>query len=283
MKEYHLGIYEKAFVESHTIVEKLDMAKRVGYDFLELSIDESDEKLARLTLDSSQRFALLQATREILPIGSICLSGHRRFPLGGRETEQRALTITRQALELAAYVGIPIIQLAGYDVYYEASTDETRERFITNLATCATLAAQYGVILAFETMETPFMNSVEKAMEYVRMINSPYLQVYPDLGNVVNGSEDPVEDLLSGAGHLAAVHIKESKPGHFREIPYGEGHVDFAQLLATSWDLGVRRYVTEFWHNSAQDYKAQIIDSYNYITTAFFIDKGGVPSLVTEL
>jgi hypothetical protein len=37
-----------------------------------------------------------------------------------------------------------------------------------------------GCHLAFETMETAFMNTVGKAMAYVDRIQSPYLQVYPD-------------------------------------------------------------------------------------------------------
>ena len=42
--------------------------------------------------------------------------------------------------------------------------------------------------LGFETMETPFMDTVEKSMEYVNKINSPYLGVYPDIGNLKNAS-----------------------------------------------------------------------------------------------
>ena len=48
------------------------------------------------------------------------------------------------------------------------------------------MVSKKGVILAFETMETEFMNTVEKAMKYVNLVNSPYLQVYPDCGDVIN-------------------------------------------------------------------------------------------------
>ena len=44
------------------------------------------------------------------------------------------------------------------------------------------MAAKYGIVMGFETMETPFMDTVEKAMEYVRIVDSPYLQIYPDIG-----------------------------------------------------------------------------------------------------
>ncbi len=273
MKSYQLGLYEKAIVDRLTLEEKLSLAKEVGYDFLEMSIDEGDEKLSRLDYSPNERRELLTFTREILPIGSICLSGHRRYPLGDKTTVLKAVEIMEKALDLAAFLGIPIIQLAGYDIYYGDSTAQTRSLFEESLAICTTLAAKYGVIIAFETMETPFMNTVEKALHYVKLINSPYLQIYPDLGNVVNGAADPQKDLAAGAGHIVALHIKESLPGKFREIPYGEGHVDFPTLLEEVWSLGVRRYVSEFWFNSATDWRRQIDESYDFMMEAFFKDK----------
>ena len=43
-----------------------------------------------------------------------------------------------------------------------------------------------------------------------------------------------VQDLLSGKGHIAAVHLKETMPGSIQEIPYGEGHVNFREMIESS-------------------------------------------------
>ena len=43
-----IGIYEKALPKSLTWEEKLIAAKLAGYDYVEISIDESDERLQRL-------------------------------------------------------------------------------------------------------------------------------------------------------------------------------------------------------------------------------------------
>lgn len=53
------------------------------------------------------------------------------------------------------------------------------------------MASQKGILLGFETMETPFMNTVEKSMRFVELVKSPYLQVYPDSGNLMNASLEP--------------------------------------------------------------------------------------------
>ena len=55
MKPYTLGLYEKAMPKELEWEEKLVEAKQAGFDFLEVSIDETDEKLERLNMDSSSR------------------------------------------------------------------------------------------------------------------------------------------------------------------------------------------------------------------------------------
>ena len=78
-----IGLYEKALPQNLTWAERLTWAKKLGFDFLEMSIDESDERLARLAWTPSQLQELSQLmVKEDFFIHSLCLSGHRRFPLG---------------------------------------------------------------------------------------------------------------------------------------------------------------------------------------------------------
>lgn len=260
-KEYQLGLYEKAMPNELSLKEKLEYAKQAGYNFVELSVDETDEKLARLDWTKEEREEVVRMMDEVgLRFRSMCLSGHRKYPLGSAvpETEARSLEIMEKAVRLADDLGIPIIQLAGYDVYYEDSDETTKARFLKNLKKSTEMAAAYGIILGFETMETEFMNTVEKSMKYVTLVNSPYLGVYPDIGNLTNAAKmyknDVLEDLELGRGHIVAMHIKETVPGKFREIPYNTGHVDFEAGVQKAWDLGVRRFVTEFWYTGNEDW-----------------------------
>ncbi|MDR1149080.1 MAG: L-ribulose-5-phosphate 3-epimerase [Spirochaetaceae bacterium] len=254
---YQLGLYEKAMPGTLTFKEKLEAVKSAGFDFMELSVDETDEKLARLDWNDSEIHDLRRLIEGTgVPVSSICLSAHRRFPLGDPDTatRNRSLAIMEKAILLAVRLGVRIIQIAGYDVYYKESTDDTKKFFADSLARSVELAAASSVLLAFETMETPFINTVEKATRWVNEISSPYLAVYPDLGNITNaadGDSDRVSaDIQSGRGHIAAMHLKESKPGIFREVPYGEGHVDFARGVKTAWTLGVRMFTGEFWYTA---------------------------------
>lgn len=256
MKPYQLGLYEKSMPGTLSLPEKLKEAGNSGYDYLELSIDETDEKLRRLDWNANEICNLRLAMEESgIPVKSICLSGHRRFPLGDPDADirRRSLAIMERAIVLAVRLGVRLIQIAGYDVYYKPSTTLTQKLFAENLERSVRMAATEGVTLAFETMETPFIDTVAKAAAWVRTCRSPYLQMYPDSGNLTNAAlaygGSVAEDLESGAGHLVALHLKESKPGVYREVPYGQGHVDFAAATETALRLGVRMYVAEFWHS----------------------------------
>jgi L-ribulose-5-phosphate 3-epimerase len=266
MKPYAIGLYEKAMPKTMTWPEKLECARECGYDFVEISIDETDDKLARLDWTEEERLELVREMRRTgVAIRSMCLSGHRRYPFGSADpaVRERSMQIMEKAIQLADDLGIRIIQLAGYDVYYEESTPDSVRLFKENLAKATEMAAAKGVVLAFETMETEFMNTTAKSMEYVNLINSPWLGVYPDSGNLTNAAvsygSDVLEDLETGRGHIFALHLKETVPGKFREIPFLTGHVDFGAVIAKAWDLGIRRFVTEMWDVGKAEWKEDIL------------------------
>lgn len=268
MARYALGLYEKAMPGTMTIGEKLECAKECGYDYVELSVDETDEKLARLDWTKGERLALVTEMYRVgLPLRSMCLSGHRKYPFGAKDPEvrKRGMEIMEKAIDLADDLGIRTIQLAGYDAYYEKDQWEgSRQAFLENLTKATEMAAAKGISMGFETMETPFMNTVWKSMFYVNHIDNPWLGVYPDCGNLTNAAvadgSSVTDDLYSGRGHVIAMHLKATKPGLFRDMVFDDptSHVDFEADIARAWSLGVRRYVTEMWYLGSEKWKDDI-------------------------
>ena len=158
-KSYSLGLYEKSMPNTLTFEQKLDVAKESGFDFVEISIDETEEKQKRLDMTVQDRIRLVnQMESKGIRFETMCLSGHRKYPLGSPDenTRARSMQIMRNAILLSRDLGIRIIQIAGYDVYYEPSTEQTKLLFADGLKRSVELASKYGIMLAFETMETPF-------------------------------------------------------------------------------------------------------------------------------
>lgn len=265
MRAYALGLYEKAMPEELSWREKLRAAKEAGYDYVELSIDATEEKIRRLDMPKEERLALVEAMYEAgIPIRTMCVSALTKYSMGNDKPEyvKRGMEILEKSIQFADDIGVRVVMIPGYDVYYEPSTLETKRLYLENLKKGAEMAEKAGVILGLETMENEFMNTVEKAMKYVTLCGSNYLKIYPDLGNMTNAAvqyqSDVLEDLELGRGNITSLHLKETLPGRYREVPYGTGHVDFAAAIAKAWDMGIRRYVTEFWYKGSEDWKADL-------------------------
>lgn len=267
-RQYLLGMYEKALPKDLSWREKLLACKEGGFDWIEISLDETDEKISRLYWSKEEKDALIKDMKETgVPIYTMCFSAQRKYSLGslGKEKHDKAMDIMEKAIDFAAYMGIRIIQLAGYDCYYEEENDKTREEFIKNLKIATNMAAKKGVILGFETMmDRQFIDTVSKAMEYVDICNSPYLGVYPDIGNLAGAKNDfgyntsVIDDLKTGKGHIIACHLKETAPKKDRSVVWGTGLTDYENDIKVLKDMGVRMFNGEFWCDYPDDYQNQL-------------------------
>lgn len=266
MKKYEIGLYEKAMRNTMSWNEKLRCAKECGYDYLEICIDATDEKINRIFMDQEEKKRIMEAVFDVdLPIGSMSVSALTKYALGdpNEKIRKKAMEIAEKAIQLAVDLGARTVMIPGYDIYFGESTIETKKNFLENVKKIAEIAEKEGILVGFETMENNFMNTTGKAVQYVNMVDSAYLKIYPDAGNITNAAvenkHDVCEDLSLGKGKLIALHLKETKPGKFREVPFLTGHVQFEKIINTAWNLGVRRYVTELWDVGKDTWKEDIL------------------------
>lgn len=268
-----LGIYEKALPKNISWRERLQLANQAGFSYVEMSVDETDERIARLDWNKQQRLEVLQAKLdENIGIHSMCLSAHRRFAFGSQNPEnvKKAKEIMVKAINLAYDLGIRNIQLAGYDVYpdYEDQSAATKAQFIENLHWAVEQAAQAQVMLSVEIMDTPFMSTLSRWQEYDHLIRSPWFTVYPDVGNVSAWNVDVEDEFEKTIDKITAIHLKDTLavtkdfPGKFRDIPFGDGCVDFVAIFKLLKRLNYRgSFVIEQWSEKAQDPLAEVIKS----------------------
>lgn len=275
MRSHPLGIYEKALPAGLSWPERLALAKACGFDFVEMSVDETDHRLSRLNWRIEERLALVRASLETgIPVPSMCLSAHRRFPFGSHDpaVAQRAREVMDKAIDLARDCGIRTIQLAGYDVYYEEQDEGTRHRFEAGLRWAVERAAAAQVMLAVEIMDTPFMNSISLWKTWDDKLRSPWFTVYPDVGNLSAWGNDVATELGVGIDRIAAIHLKDTRavtaalPGQFRDVPFGDGCVDFTGVFRTLCQLGYRgAFLIEMWTEKAEEPVAELIKARRFM------------------
>lgn len=241
MLKMPVGLYEKALPPELSWEERLAAAGQAGYDFIDISIDESDERLSRLDWSASERAALRRAVANTgVKVSTMCLSAHRKYPFGSRDPEIRrqAKEIMVKAVDFAVDIGLRVVQVMAYDVFYEPSDEETRANFMEGLAYASQLAGQAAVMLGIENLDTPFVENASQGLKIINEINSPWLQLYLDMGNLAAAGYYPPDELRLAKDHLLGIHVKDAAPKVIRGIPFGEGIVPFTEIFSTLADMG---------------------------------------------
>ncbi|MFT4294477.1 MAG: L-ribulose-5-phosphate 3-epimerase [Micropruina sp.] len=260
-----LGIYEKALRWTGDWDELFADVRRAGFSFVDLSVDESPMRRARLDWTPQQRQQVREAAaRNGVQLGGLCLSVHRAVGPGSSDPRVRAEAdrIYAQGIELCRDLGIPVLQVAGYYAYYEDADPGQRARYVDALRRAIPLAAQAGVLLGIENVDGNDVTSISRGMNIVREIDSPWLQMYPDIGNIAEQQLDEIEELRAGAGHMLAIHIKDVRVGEPRRVPMGEGIADFpkafAELARQSWS---GRMMIEMWNDDVPESVQRCIEA----------------------
>ena len=285
-----IGLYEKALPENLSWEERLIAVRDAGYSFMEISIDETDERIERLKWDRAKKKNLREISENTgIPILTMCLSGNRRFPIGSSfgDIQKKGIEMITDAIWFASHLGIRIVQVAGYDVVEgEKSTELSRETFGINIRKSLNLAASLGIMLAIENVDCEFADSLDKIMSYIKDINSPWLQIYADIGNLTAMNQDVGRQLQTCASHIAAIHVKDTLEGAVRHIPFGEGKVDFISAFKVLKNIGFNGpFLLEMWADDKKDNSAIIKNSREWIvaklrqTSYFMVDDY---SLITQ-
>jgi predicted hexulose-6-phosphate isomerase len=252
-----LGAYEKALRWTGSWDRLFGQAADAGFGFVDLSIDESPERSARLEWSGAERAAVRAAAdRQGVAIGGVCLSVHRAVAPGSANprTRHRATEILLQGVDFCADLRAPELQIAGYFTYYEESTPNSREDYLRMLVAGAAYASRRGVMLGIENVDGADVTSISNALDLCDSVGSAYLQLYPDIGNLAGQGLDVAAELAAGAGRMLAIHAKDVRPGQPRRVPMGEGIVPwdsaFAELARQRWS---GRMMIEMWNDDRPD------------------------------
>ncbi|MGK0540663.1 TIM barrel protein [Propionimicrobium sp. BV2F7] len=228
-----VGIYEKGLPGNLSWQDKCRLAGESGYSFIELSIDESSEKLDRLYLEPSVIRTFEDCARDSnIYIGALTLSANRRFALGATNSLEReqGLSIAKRAIEFASLTHCELVQIAGYLDYYNEASPESLDFFIENLQELLHFSRSLSLDFAIENVDGQDFVNVEQILDVINVINNPRLGIYFDVGNVIGNSLSIASQFAKAVDHVKAIQLKEAKAGVFRGVPFGRGEVPFSDL-----------------------------------------------------
>ncbi|MCV2395139.1 L-ribulose-5-phosphate 3-epimerase [Actinotalea sp. M2MS4P-6] len=274
-----LGVYEKALRWAGSWDDLFRQAADAGFAFVDLSVDETDDRVSRLWWPDAVRGEVREASlRHGVAIGGLCLSAHRKVAPGSADpaVRRRSQELLLRSVDLSVDLGAPLIQVAGYYAFYEAPRSGAREHYLDVIAAGAAYAAQRGVMLGIENVDGTDITSISRALEACDEIGSAHLQLYPDIGNLTERGLDVVAELAAGRGRMLALHVKDTRPGEPRRVPMGTGAVPwakaFTELARQGWS---GRMLIEMWNDSRPDSAAEAQRAREFIRGR--LEAAGIP------
>jgi L-ribulose-5-phosphate 3-epimerase UlaE len=109
-------------------------------------------------------------------------------------------------------------------------------------------------MLGLENLDTPFVDSIGKGLAIIRELDSPWLHLYPDIGNLAAAGYCPPEEVILAQGQLLGIHVKDALPRVIRGVPFGEGIVPFRETFQALVQAGFWGMIgVEMWGNMHAD------------------------------
>ncbi len=221
--------------------ERFALARSAGFDAIEM----------QTIADAAEAAEILEASKKTgLRIHSVMNMDHWRFPLSSADASvvTRSVAGMETSLRNAALWGADAVLLVPavvdaattYQDAWTRSQRVIRERLLP-------LARDTKVVIAIEEVWNKFLLSPLEFARYVDELESPWVQAYFDVGNVVFYGYP--QDWIRALGRrIAKIHLKDFQldraNGKFSWKNLGEGDIDWPEVRRSISDVGFSGYVT---------------------------------------
>ena len=248
------GVSFFSFAQDVDVREAAQQIRKAGYSGMEPVVSESGSLNPSMT------------DREVLEIKGIADELGLEIPSVGvwslwdnnlvsdsPEIRAKAKGIVKRQLEIAALLGADtILVVPGYvGCDFAAEPEKIRydvayERSQEAIAGLAPLAAQLKVTIGIENVWNRFLLSPLETKRFVEEIDSPYVGVYFDVGNIIYiGYPEQWIEILGK--HIKKIHFcdyRADQCGIGAFVDLFAGDVDFKAVMAALKSIGYDDYVT---------------------------------------
>ncbi|HJA13140.1 MAG TPA: sugar phosphate isomerase/epimerase [Candidatus Mediterraneibacter merdipullorum] len=253
---YHIGMTQW-IVGDEPLETSCRRMSECGYDGIEFAAEP-------YKLDAQECLALMKKYH--LDCRSLCgIFGEDRDLTAEKETGENAVRYLKDSVDFAEKVGAKIIivvpsPVGRTEMPAGKHLEELTENAVRNIRAAADYAQEKGIKFAIEAInryETWFVNTLEKAVAFVKRIDHPAVGLMADLFHMSIEERSIVDSLYLVRDYLLHVHIADNT----RE-PAGMGHTDFKEVLRALERIGYTGSLTmEFMYRLANPYSAQEMES----------------------
>ncbi|GAB4540369.1 MAG: 5-keto-L-gluconate epimerase [Anaerolineae bacterium] len=227
---------------SGTFAERLQKAARLGYDGVELMVVRPHELSA-----SETRAQLSRAGLEVAAIatGAIYMTDRVTLLASDPEVSRQAVSRLEALIDLAAALEAPLVTIGSFRGRLAwAGGPPAQGELIDILRSAAEKAKRQGVRLVLEPVnryEGDIINTASEGLALIEEVGHRHLGLLLDTYHVnieESSLTEPFRQAVA-AGRLWHVHLGDSN-----RLPPGQGHLDFASIVAALREAGYQGYLS---------------------------------------
>ena len=247
------GINQWSFPETMSVRECMDLAKKAGFEGIELNLSEEGE--FSLKTPEKDLIDIMNLAKNIgIELSSLSLESPYFLTDEDESNVRMAKEHIKKALKIAAKLGMDTILVVpgGVDVSIWSpnskivSYDLAYEKAQSALKDLSSVAKENGVFIGIENVWNKFLLSPLEFKNFIDEINAEYIKVYFDVGNVlINGYPEQWIRILDK--RIKKIHIKDFKVniGNINGfVNLLEGDVNWPEVVKALNEIGYDGYIT---------------------------------------
>jgi sugar phosphate isomerase/epimerase len=244
-----LGYNTNGFAH-HRLEDALRILAELGYQSVALTLDH--HCLNPYDPDTPRRLPAVRDLLRQLDLRVVVETG-ARFLLDPRHKHQptllavddadreRRLDFLRRAVDVAHALGGDVVSFWSGSPRVLAPAEEILDRLVRGcLALCAHAAAR-GVRLAFEPEPGMLIDTMDRFAQLFERVGHPTFGLTLDIGHLYCLGEVPIgPHLRRWRDRLWNVHLEDMRHGVHDHLMFGEGEIDFAEVLGGLEEIDYR-------------------------------------------
>lgn len=234
-----------------SLEETFKLAKKAGYQGVELALDEKGEINMDSTKEDMEKIKE-QAEKYGIELYSVATTLHWNNLLtsANEEIREKAKAIVRKQLDVASWLGcdtvlvvpgavgvdfIPNCELIDYDVAYERALEGIKE--------LAAYAEEKKVSIGLENVGNKLLLSPLEFRDFIDKVGSDYVGAYFDVGNILRTGYPDMWIRILGK-RIKKIHVKDFKKASNSFVDLMEGNVDFPAVMKALEEIGYNDWIT---------------------------------------
>lgn len=243
------GVNQWCFPEGLPLEQLFLISRETGYDAVELNVNPLGGVGLTMETTATEAEAIGRMAKEHgIQLRSLSTSLLWHTPLSSADASVReqGRRIVEKQLELAEQLGIDTVLVVPGAVNEETSYDECYDRSRAELALLVKEAERRRVRIGIENVWNKFLLSPLEMRAYVDDLQSSYLGVYFDVGNILHNGY-PQQWIKILGSRIFKVHVKDYRPGvgtGHGFVPLLSGDVNWTAVRSALKDIGYTDAVT---------------------------------------